>query len=255
MQGLNVFREAAAAVSNAREEEPGSNPGVGAHAAAHLVHVGTNFLAEVRDLVHERDLGGEEAVGGVLRQLGTALVHDDQRVALADEGLVQARHHLLCPVAAHADHHAVRLQEIVDRIALAEEFRVGDHVEVHGSVGAHRSGHFLGRTDRHRALVHDDLVLGDHLAELVSHAEHIAQVGTAVLSGRRRQREEDDVCGLHRLREVGGEGQPAGLDVAFEQHVEVGLVDGHLPVAHFLDLGGIDVDTHDIVSGFCKTGA
>ena len=33
------------------------------------------------------------------------------------------------------------------------------------------------------------------------------------------------------------------------------LIDGNLPIAHFLDLLGVDVDTHDLIARFCKTGS
>ncbi|MEH2483662.1 hypothetical protein V1282_007019 [Nitrobacteraceae bacterium AZCC 2146] len=41
-------------------------------AARHVLHVGTDLLHEVGDLVDEGDLGGEEGVGGVFDQLGCA---------------------------------------------------------------------------------------------------------------------------------------------------------------------------------------
>ena len=39
------------------------------HAPGYLADVGAHFLADVGDLVDERDLGGQEGVGGVLDQL------------------------------------------------------------------------------------------------------------------------------------------------------------------------------------------
>ena len=56
-----------------------------------LLDVGAHLVAQVRDLVHERDAGGEHGVGRVLRELGRGVVHDQEGVAGAHEGLVELR--------------------------------------------------------------------------------------------------------------------------------------------------------------------
>ena len=52
---------------------------VEADAAGHVLHVGAHLLAQIRDLVDEGDLGGEEGVGGVFRQLRRAPGRDQDR--------------------------------------------------------------------------------------------------------------------------------------------------------------------------------
>src|SRR5688572_26461124 len=59
-QRLHIFREAAAAITNAGEEEPFAYTVVAADAPAHHIHVSTELFAENGDLVHERYFGGEE---------------------------------------------------------------------------------------------------------------------------------------------------------------------------------------------------
>ena len=86
--GLHVLRKARAAVADAGEEEVVSDATVGAHPTAHIGDVGADALAEIRDLVHERDARREERVCRVLRHLRAAVVHHHDGVLGADEGLV-----------------------------------------------------------------------------------------------------------------------------------------------------------------------
>ncbi len=58
----------------------------------HLLHVGAHLLAELGDLVHERDPGGQHGVGGVLGHLGRRDVHEENRIAGAHEGGEQLAH-------------------------------------------------------------------------------------------------------------------------------------------------------------------
>ena len=67
---LHVLREAGAAVADAGEEEVVADAAVEADAAAHVVDVGADALAEVGDLVHQRDARRQHGVGGVLGHLG-----------------------------------------------------------------------------------------------------------------------------------------------------------------------------------------
>ena len=53
--------------------------------------------------------------------------------------------------------------------------------------------HLVGRADRHRALVDDDLVVGHVPADAARRGQHVLQVGRAVLVGRRADGDE-----LHR---------------------------------------------------------
>ena len=43
---------------------------VGADGGRHLLHVGADGLAQIRDLVDETDLHGEERIGGIFGEFG-----------------------------------------------------------------------------------------------------------------------------------------------------------------------------------------
>ena len=83
-----------------------------------------------------------------------------------------------------------------------------------------------GGPDRDGALVDDDLVAVHRLAMSRATAEHVLQIGRAVLAGRRADRDEDDLrVSGRRPIERGGERQPFFRAVAPDHLLEAGLVD------------------------------
>ena len=126
---VHVLGEAGAAVAEAGLEEREPDARVEAHALHDLADVRARRLADVGDGVDERDLGGEEGVGGVLDHLRGGQVGDDHRALERRVQLHQRHRHLL---GGRADHDAVRPQRVLDGRALAEELGIGDHVELDG---------------------------------------------------------------------------------------------------------------------------
>src|SRR5690606_20205856 len=68
-QRSRVLGEAGAAEAGAGVKELAPDPAVEADAAGDVVHVRTDALAQIGDLVDEGDLGGEEGVGRIFGQL------------------------------------------------------------------------------------------------------------------------------------------------------------------------------------------
>ena len=79
MNARMSFGQAAAAEAEAGVEELPADPGVVADRVGQLRDVGAGRLAQLGHRVDERDLGGQERVGGGLDQLGRGVVGDDQR--------------------------------------------------------------------------------------------------------------------------------------------------------------------------------
>ena len=100
------------------------------HAARHLLHVGADLLAQIGDLVDEGDLGGKEGVGRVFDQLGGAPADIDDRRRVEIKRPVDFRDHGARPRIVGADHDAVGMLEILDRGAFAQEFRIGDDLDI-----------------------------------------------------------------------------------------------------------------------------
>ena len=140
-----------------------------AHADRDLAHVGVDRLAEVRDRVDERDLGREERVRRVLDHLGRRGVGDEHRRVRPTVELGDA-HRRLAVLAA--DHDAVGVQEVADRLALAQELGVrrdGHALEQRARLGQDPL-HEARRADRHRRLVDDDRAAAQHRGDLAGDA-------------------------------------------------------------------------------------
>jgi hypothetical protein len=87
------------------------------------------------------------------------------------KGLVERLQQLGGARVVGADDDAVGLHEVLDRRALLEELRVGDHVELDRAPRVFKRPrnlrlHLVGGADRHRRLVDDDAVLGHVLADV-----------------------------------------------------------------------------------------
>ena len=148
-------------------------------------------------------------------------------------------------VAVGADHDAVRVQHVVDRGALAQELGVGHVADAGDPGGLELGGDALAGADRHRAL-HDEQPLAAARAHVAHHPVDARHVGVARRRRRRVDGDEKDTTGVAELV-VGGREREA-LASAGEKLVETWLVDGHAPCAQRLDLGLVDVETHDPVA-------
>ena len=136
-------------------------------------------------------LRGQHRVGGVLAKLRARAVHHHDRRARARERRVELSHDVAALLVLGANHHAVRLEEVVNRRTLLQELGVAHHAERMGRLPADDLADTLGRTDRHGALVDDDLVPVHRLGDLARHAQNVLQVGRAVLALRRADGDED----------------------------------------------------------------
>ncbi|OIQ64225.1 hypothetical protein GALL_542250 [mine drainage metagenome] len=123
-QRLHILGEAGAAVAAAGIKEIVADARIGADADAHLLDVGTEPVGQVGQFVHERDAGGQHAVGCVLGKLCALDIHDDDTVVVAVERRIDVAHQLLGAGVLAADDDAVRPHEIFDCRAFLEEFRV-----------------------------------------------------------------------------------------------------------------------------------
>ncbi len=84
---FDVLRQARAPIANAREQEELPDARIGSDPLPHQIDIRADGLAEVCQLVHERDLRREERVRGVLRHLRALFIHNQYRVARSDERL------------------------------------------------------------------------------------------------------------------------------------------------------------------------
>ena len=122
------------------------------NALRNLDDVGADGLADVRDLVDERDAGHQERVRRELDHLRRGHVGDDDRRV---DSLVQRLHLRSVLLCERADHDPIGIDEVVDRAALGKELGVRHITDVRETAGLERSANLLAGPDRNGRL-HDE---------------------------------------------------------------------------------------------------
>ena len=251
-QRLDVLREARTAVARARVEELKADAGVVAHSDRDFVRVGVDRLAQVRDRVDERHLGGEERVRRVLDHLGRGGVGDEHRRL---DPLVELAHAHGRLAVVTTDDDAVGVQEVADGLALAQELGVRRDGDALGARTGLRQDplYEARRTDGNRRLVDDDRVRREDRCDLAGDALDERQVGRTVGALRRLHAHEHDLGVLRGGRCADDELEPAGREALLEELRQTELEDRDLALFQARDPLGIDVSAQNIVSKVRET--
>ncbi len=218
-------------------------------------------LGEVRELVHEADLGREHRVRRVLRQLRRAQVHHDHALVIAGERVVERLQQFRGARIVGADDHAVRLHEVRDRRALLQEFGIRDDVELDAARRARSASR------RPSALTLSEVPTGTvDLVMTTLYSAMCSPIVRATASTWRRSAEPSSSggvptaiiwnrpCATAALASVVKVSRPL-LAIARDQLIEARLVDRHLARIQPRDLGRVDVDADDLVAGIRQAGA
>jgi hypothetical protein len=185
-------------------------------------------LAQVGNVVHERDARGEIGVGGVFGELGRTRVHDEDAVVGPDERRIQSAQRLHCARVGAADDHAVRFHEVVDGIPLLEELGVrGDGERMIGHA-PDRVGNSLRGPNRDRGLGGNHQVTVHGAPDGLSRGQHVRKVRRSVLGGRCANRDQRHLRVSHGFGDVGGEVEAASLEILVDQLFEARLVNRDL---------------------------
>ncbi len=83
---LHVLRKAGTSVADTSIKKGHADPGIRPHAEPDIHDVRPGPVADFGHLVDEGDLGRQEGVGGVLRELGRGDVHEVDWMAVSREG-------------------------------------------------------------------------------------------------------------------------------------------------------------------------
>ena len=226
-------------------------------AARDLLHVGADAFAQIRDLVDEGDLGGEERVRGVFGEFGGAAVGEQDRRRVEIERAIEFLHHLARALVLHADHDAVRMLEVLDRGALAQEFRIGHDGDVGVRIRlADDALDLVAGPDRHRRFRDHDgesVQLGRDLAR---GRVDMAEVRMPVAAPRRRSDRDEHRVGIaHRLLQRAFEGEPACLHVRGHELRQSGLEDRDDAARQRRDLVLVGIDANHLMPEIRKAGA
>ena len=205
-------------------------------------------LADVGDLVDERDARHQGGVGGELDHLG-------RRDVAPDDGAVDAgvqrgdRVPVLLAERSHDD--PVGVQEVGDGGALGGELRIRRVSDLLEAALVEAVAHPEAGSDRHGALHHDDAVPVDR-RQLVDHRPDRGEIGVAGVGRRRADRDVDELGAVDRLGDVQGEADPVG--VPRDQLGQSGLVDRHLAALEGRDPIGEHVANDDRVAEVGEAG-
>jgi hypothetical protein len=88
-------------------------------------------LAQISDLVDERDLHGEEGVGSIFGELRRFPAHKHDRRIAQRERLIKPLHNLPPSSAVAADQHPIGMSEVADGGAFAQKLRIGANHHIH----------------------------------------------------------------------------------------------------------------------------
>ena len=182
--------------------------------------------------------------------------HQERRL-VEEERAVDLRHHLPGALVRGSNHDPVRMLEVLDGGAFAQELRVGHDGEIGIRAGlADDALDLVAGADRHRRLGDDDRVAVELTRDLARRVVDVGQIGMAVAAPRRRaDGDEDGIGRAHRRRRIGREKQTRLPRVLRDQIVEAGFEDRDLAAAQRLDLARVLVDAGDHVAEIGKACA
>ena len=256
-QRARVLGEARAAEAGTGRQELQADALVEAHAAGHVLDVGSHLLAEIGQLVDEGDAGSEEGVGGVLDDLGGLAGGDEKRHVLGGERTVELAHHLLGALGIDADHHAVRPQEVLHRGTLAHELRVGCDLEVAIGPGPrHDLAQLCRGANRHGRLGDDDGEAlhgpGDFLACRIDEGQ-IRRI--LALTRGRAHRDQHHIRLGNGVLHVVGEDEPARRAVGRHDGLQPLLVNRDPAALEKGKLAGITVHAGHFIAEVREAGS
>ena len=178
-------------------------------------------------------------------------------VLVDEQRPVQFAHDLTRALVIGADHDTIRVLEVLDGRPLAQELRVRHDDDV-AVVPQLRDGalDLISGPDRHRRFGDDKGLRLEVRRNLARRGEYEREIRKPVAAPGRRPDGDHHHIGRRNGRiELGGEGQPAGFDVAFDEILKPVLEDRNFAALEPGDLGCVLVDTCDDVAEIGKTGA
>ena len=217
---LEVLAEARTTEPDAGPQEQRADPRVEADRSGHRGDVGTRRVAEVGDLVDERDLGREEGVAGELQRLGGGDVGAHEAIG-GQQRRVQLGHQVTGPGRVIADHDLVGVPEVGQAGALAEELGVRHVQDAVEPPGVETAPALDAGARWHGRLHHDGLPGGQR--DAIDDGPHRAQVGLAGGAGGGADGHEEQLAGLQRGLVARGEVEQvpvlaqAVLEAGFEE--------------------------------------
>ena len=196
-------------------QELGANSVVETNAARDFLNISTHLLAKVGYFVDKSYLGRQERVGRVFYQFcGTPGGVKNWRL-IKTKRPIDLCYNLLGVLIFGSDNDAIGMLEIVDRRALAQKLRIGDHHKVGiRSRLSDNALYLVTGAHRYRRLGNNDGESVERGGDFPGRVVDVGKVRMAVTATRRRaNRDKDRFRGADGFVERGAERQPSCLDI------------------------------------------
>ena len=108
---------------------------------------------------------------------------------------------------------------------------------------------------RHRALVDDHAITGEHAGDFARDLLDVTEVDTAVGILRSWHGNENHLRVIDPVLNAAAEAQPLGGNVAMHDLFQAGFVNRHLALLERFDFAGVVIDADDIMTDVGETGA
>src|SRR5262245_65028 len=256
-QRADVLRQARAAEARAGVQELRPDSIVEPDAARDFLHIRTDALAKIGYFVDEGDLGGQECVRGVLDELRCPAAGVEDRSLIQIQWAVDLGRDPPGTLILGADDDAIRMLEIVDRGAFAQEFRIRHDGKVRIVPELSNDAlNLVAGADRHSRFGDNDGEPLERLGDFARRPVNVGQIGMSVSATRwSADRDEHGVGATHRLSQRGGKRQPPLLDVRADDIAEPRLEDWNFACIESRNLGAILIDAGDLMAEIRDTSA
>src|SRR5436190_623003 len=82
-QGFHVFGKTTSTIANSGEQKSFSNSFIASNSTPDHIHIRTQPLTQLCDLVHKRNLGSQKRIGCIFCEFSRTLVHENNWISLA----------------------------------------------------------------------------------------------------------------------------------------------------------------------------
>src|SRR5450432_3697243 len=189
----------------------------------------------------------------MLNQLSAVYVGDEN---WRHERLVDLFHEVNGVFALCANHDAVRLHQVGDRAAFAQELRIAHDIKFSAVpvIALDRLANLFAGFDWHCALVHDHAIACHDAGNLPRDLFDKAEIDAAVRLLRSRHGDKDNLRVLDAVLNAAGKTKPVCRNISLNDFFQSGFVDGHLARLKRFYLSRIVIDADDVVSDVGKAG-
>ena len=224
-------------------------------AAAHVLHIRANFLAQICHFVDESDLGGKECIRRIFDEFARAAPREKDRRFIEEQGAVDFTHDFAPEIFFSTNHDTVGAFEIANCRTLAQEFRIGNYCDAMRCPAVLKDPlNLVPSADGYGGFGHDHGVARQMLANLLGHSVDEGKVRMTIAAPTRSaDSDENGVGALDPFGQTRSECQAACLRVRRYQIGETRLINRHDTVIQTIDLRLVLVDANHVVTEIGKT--